>query len=234
MTAMHSLPTDYRALVIGAGGAIGAAFVSQLRADPRCGQVQALHRGSVPALDIASERSIAEAAEALRDAPPWHLILVATGLLHGPGVAPEKRLAELDGAALETLFRVNAIGPALVLRHFAPRLDRRRSLFAVLSAKVGSLGDNRLGGWYGYRASKAALNMLLKTAAIELRRTHPGAVLAALHPGTVRSALSRPFRGDEIGREPALAAAGMLAALDALQPDDSGGFVAYDGQRLPW
>jgi NAD(P)-dependent dehydrogenase (short-subunit alcohol dehydrogenase family) len=105
---------------------------------------------------------------------------------------------------------------------------------ALLSAKVGSIGDNRLGGWYSYRASKAALNMMVRTAAIEMHRTHPGAVLAAVHPGTVASALSRPFRGDEIGREPALAAAQMLAALDALQPEDSGSFVAYDGQRLPW
>jgi NAD(P)-dependent dehydrogenase (short-subunit alcohol dehydrogenase family) len=122
----------------------------------------------------------------------------------------------------------------LILRHFAPLLARERSVLAVLSAKVGSIGDNRLGGWYGYRASKAALNMVLKTASIELRRTHPGAVLAALHPGTVASALSRPFRGDEIGQPPAQATASMLAALDALQPDDSGAFVAYDGTRLPW
>jgi NAD(P)-dependent dehydrogenase (short-subunit alcohol dehydrogenase family) len=107
-------------------------------------------------------------------------------------------------------------------------------VFASLSAKVGSIGDNRLGGWYSYRASKAALNMVVKTAAIELRRTHPGAVLAALHPGTVSSALSRPFRGDEIGRDPAAATADMLAALDALGTEDSGGFIAYDSQRLPW
>ena len=204
---MQSLPEAYRALVIGAGGAIGSAFVQQLQADPRCGRLTALHRSSQPAIDYAREGSIADAAATLQAEAPFHLVLVATGLLHGAGVAPEKRLADLDGAALATLFLTNTIGPALVLRHFAPLLDRQRSLLAVLSAKVGSIGDNRLGGWYGYRASKAALNMLLKTAAIELRRTHPGAVLAALHPGTVRSALSRPFRGDEIGRDPAEAAA---------------------------
>ena len=231
---MQSLPDAYRALVIGAGGAIGSAFVQQLQADPRCGRLIALHRASVPAIDFAREGSIADAAAAPRAEAPFHLVLVATGLLHGAGVAPEKRLADLDGAALATLFLTNTIGPALVLRHFAPLLDRQRSLLAVLSAKVGSIGDNRLGGWYGYRASKAALNMLLKTAAIELRRTHPGAVLAALHPGTVRSALSRPFRGDEIGRDPAEAAALMLAVLDGLGAEDSGCFVAYDEQRLPW
>jgi NAD(P)-dependent dehydrogenase (short-subunit alcohol dehydrogenase family) len=104
----------------------------------------------------------------------------------------------------------------------------------MLSARVGSIGDNRLGGWYAYRASKAALNMMLKTAAIELRRTHPGVVVAALHPGTVRSALSRPFRGDAIGRAPDAAAAAMLAALDGLRVEDSGAFVAHDGQRIVW
>jgi NAD(P)-dependent dehydrogenase (short-subunit alcohol dehydrogenase family) len=231
---MQSLPEGYRALVIGARGAIGSAFVHQLQTDPRCGSLAALHRASVPAIDFARDGSIADAAAALRGGGPFHLVLVATGVLHGPTLGPEKRLADLDAAALDTLFRTNTIGPALVLRHFGPLLDRQRSLLGVLSAKVGSIGDNRLGGWYGYRASKAALNMLLKTAAIELRRTHPGAVLAALHPGTVRSALSRPFRGDEIGREPAQAAAELLAVLDGLQAEDSGAFVAHSGERLPW
>jgi len=231
---MQSLPEGYRALVIGARGAIGSAFVQRLRADPRCGSLVPLHRMSVPAIDYAQEQSIADAAAALRGDGPFHLVLVATGMLHGPGLAPEKRLADLDAAALAMLFRTNTIGPALVLRHFGPLLDRPRSLLGVLSAKVGSIGDNRLGGWYGYRASKAALNMLLKTAAIELRRTHPGAVLAALHPGTVRSALSRPFRGEEIGREPVQAAAELLAVLDGLQAEDSGAFVAHSGERLPW
>lgn len=231
---MRSLPEGYRALVLGASGGVGAAFVAHLQADPRCGAVTGLHRGSDPAIDYADERSIARAATALQEAAPWHLVLVATGVLHSQGAVPEKRLADLDGQAMAAVFRINTIGPALVLRHFAPRLDRQRSLLAVLSAKVGSIGDNRLGGWYSYRASKAALNMVVKTAAIELRRTHPGAVLAALHPGTVSSALSRPFRGDEIGRDPAAATADMLAALDALGAEDSGGFIAYDGQRLPW
>ena len=107
-------------------------------------------------------------------------------------------------------------------------------MLAVLSAKVGSIGDNRLGGWYSYRASKAALNMVVKTAAIELARTHPQCVLAALHPGTVDSALSAPFRGAQIGRPAQDAARDLLAVLDHLTPEDSGGFWAYDGQRLPW
>jgi len=235
-SSMPSLPEGYRALVVGASGAIGAAFVAHLQADPRCTTVLGLHRHSTPPIDYDLPQTLdaAAAAAALRGATPWHLILVATGQLHTGSVQPEKRLADLDAAALEAVFRVNAVGPALLLRHLAPLLDKQRSVMALLSAKVGSIGDNRLGGWYAYRASKAALNMLVKTAAIELRRSHPGAVLAALHPGTVRSALSRPFRGDEIGRDPAAATADMLAALDGLRPEDSGCFVAYDGQRLPW
>ena len=165
----------------------------------------------------------------------WHLIVVATGMLTGPTGGPEKRLTELNAAHLAASFATNTIGPALALAHFAPQLAKgERSLLAVLSAKVGSIGDNRLGGWYSYRASKAALNMLLKTAAIEMARTHPQAVLAALHPGTVDSALSAPFRGGQIGRAPAAAAQDLLAVLDSLQPQNSGGFWAYDGQRLPW
>jgi NAD(P)-dependent dehydrogenase (short-subunit alcohol dehydrogenase family) len=234
--SMLSLPEGYRALVIGVGGAIGSAFADHLRADARCAGVMALGRHTSPGLDIGDEVSIATAAQAakVRAAAPFHLIILATGVLHTAGAHPEKRLAELQMASMEATLRINTIGPALVLRHFAPLLDRRRSVMALLSAKVGSIGDNRLGGWYSYRASKAALNMLVKTAAIETRRTHPGAVLAALHPGTVKSALSRPFRGDEIGRDPVLATREMLAALDALGAEDSGCFLAYDGQRLPW
>lgn len=231
---MNSLPEGFRALVIGAGGALGAAFAQDLRNDPRCADLHALGRSTEPAIDLAHEASIEAAASRLRERAPFHLIIAATGVLHAPQVQPEKRLADLTTAAMEQVFRINTFGPALLLRHFAPMLERQRSVMAVLSARVGSIADNRLGGWYSYRASKAALNMMLRTAAIELRRTHPGAVLAALHPGTVKSALSRPFKGDVLGREPLEAAADMLRALDALGPQDSGCFLAYDGQRLPW
>jgi len=231
---MQSLPEGFRAVVVGASGALGTAFCDLLRVDPRCAGVWGLGRQAATRVDYAEEASLAEAAAALRQHGPFHLVLVATGVLHLPGVQPEKRLADLSFGAMEEIFRINTFGPALVMRHFAPLLDRQRSVLAVLSAKVGSLGDNRLGGWYSYRASKAALNMMVKTAAIEMRRTHPGAVLVALHPGTVRSALSKPFRGDEIGRDPAEAATAMLEVLDGLNADDSGSFIAYDGQRLPW
>ena len=226
-----------RALVIGAHGAIGAAFVEQLRSNARYGAVLALSRQSQPAIDFSDEASIAAAAQALQAQAPgtaFARILVATGTLHGPQGMPEKRLADLNYAALEQVFRINTFGPALLLRHFAPLLDKQHGVMALLSAKVGSIGDNRLGGWYAYRASKAALNMLVKTAAIELRRTHPGVCIAALHPGTVASALSRPFRGDEIGVAPELAAQRLLGVVDGLKAEDSGGFFSWDGQPLPW
>ena len=229
-----SLTTDFRALVIGAGGAIGSAFVDTLRADPRCAAVHALSRDSDPPVDYGDEASIAAAAGRLRSIGPFHVIVVATGVLHTASAQPEKRLGDLNMAAMQQVFLLNTFGPALVLRHFAPLLDREWSLMALLSAKVGSIGDNRLGGWYSYRASKAALNMMVKTASIEMRRTHPGAAIVAMHPGTVSSALSRPFRGDEIGRPAAQAAAEMWQALQTLTPEDTGSFVAYDGQRLPW
>lgn len=223
-----------KALVIGSGGAIGSAFVELLRADPGIVEVIALGRRSDPPVDYDREETVVAAAQALRAQAPFQAVIVATGVLHTEAAQPEKRLADLQLAAMQEVFRLNTFGPALVLRHFAPLLDRQRSVMALLSARVGSIEDNRLGGWYSYRASKAALNMLVKTASIELRRTHPGAVVVALHPGTVRSALSRPFRGDEIGREAAQAAAQMWQVLQSLQPGDSGGFAAYDGQRLPW
>ncbi|GAA6119376.1 SDR family NAD(P)-dependent oxidoreductase [Acidovorax sp. FG27] len=233
--SLQSLPAGYRAIVIGASGAIGAALLAQLRADARCALAVGLGRRTEPALDLHDEASIAPAARQLAEQGPWHCIVHAAGVLHGPGMAPEKRLGQLNYAQLEATFRVNTFGPALVLAHFAPLLPRKeRGLLAVLSAKVGSIGDNRLGGWYGYRASKAALNMLLKTAAIEIARTHPHAVLAALHPGTVDSALSRPFGGEGIGRPPADAAADLLRVLDSLGPEQSGGFHSYRGEPLPW
>ena len=231
---MDSLPPSYRALVIGATGAIGAAFVQQLQADARCAQVLGLSRHSTPPIDFADEQSVAAAAAALADQGPFHLIVNAAGVLHGEHGLPEKRLAQIHYAQLEHTFRTNTFGPALVLAHFAPLLDRQRSVLAMVSAKVGSIGDNRLGGWYSYRASKAALNMLIKTASIEVQRSNPAAVLVVLHPGTVDSHLSAPFRGAEIGRPAADAAADMLRVLDGLAPTDTGGFFAYSGQVLPW
>jgi NAD(P)-dependent dehydrogenase (short-subunit alcohol dehydrogenase family) len=231
---MQSFPTGFRALVIGASGSIGAAFHTLLSQDARCAQVVGLHRQSQPPIDFDDEASIAAAAAQLAPSGKFHLIITATGVLHTGQFSPEKRLADLSYAQMEQTFRTNTLGPAMVLRHFAPLLQSERSVLAVLSAKVGSIEDNRLGGWYSYRASKAALNMLLKTAAIEVKRSNPNAVLVALHPGTVSSHLSKPFRGEEIGRSPIDATSDMLRVIDGLAVGDTGRFVAYSGQALPW
>lgn len=231
---MSSLPDQFHALVLGASGAIGAAFVDLLGAMPRCASVCGLHRHSTPRLDFADENSIAEAARELATKPPYHLIINAAGMLHDGNVMPEKRLADLNYEQMQAIFQTNTMGPALLMRHFLPLLDGERAIMAMLSAKVGSIGDNQLGGWYSYRASKAALNMLVKTAAIELARSQKHSVLVALHPGTVNSRLSRPFRGEIIGRPAHDAASDMLTVLNTLRPSDSGAFLAYDGTRLPW
>ena len=230
---LHSLGNGYKALVIGASGTIGQAFCQLLHAAPNCAGVRELSRSSSPALDLETPTSIAEAAVALAGEAPYQLILHTAGLLHRDGIAPEKSLAAIEADALQAVFQVNALGPALVLRHFLPLLDNQGAM-AMLSAKVGSIGDNRLGGWYAYRASKAALNMLIKTAAIELARSKPKARLLSLHPGTVISPLSQPFRGASAARPAELAAAEMLRVIDALGPEHSGSFHAYDGQPLPW
>ncbi len=229
------------AVVIGATGGVGSAFVRALMAQGR--RVHALsRRGEAPpgavagVIDLDDEASIAAAAGAVDG--PFNLVLVATGALQGQGLAPERRLADLRPEGLEAAFRINTIGPALVAKHFAPRLPRdRRAAMGFLSARVGSLADNRLGGWYGYRASKAALNMVVRCLAVEMARTHPLAVCVALHPGTVDTALSRPFqRGVEPGAlfTPDEAAARLLRVLDGLQPGDSGGVFAHDGAPVPF
>jgi len=231
---LASFPDGFRALVIGASGGIGQAMVQHLTVEPRCAQVLCLHRHSEPCIDFDDEASVASAAEALRAVGKFHLIINAAGVLHRADFMPEKKLGDLSYAQLEVTFRANTFGPALVLRHFTPLLDGKRSVLALISAKVGSIEDNRLGGWYSYRASKAALNMLLKTAAIEVRRSNPQAVLVSLHPGTVNTGLSKPFKGEQIGRPAPDATCDMLNALAQLAPADNGGFFSYTGERLPW
>ena len=231
---MEALGRPYRALVIGSSGAIGAAFLELLRRDPDCEAAIGVHRRSDPSIDYDIEESIWTAAHALEAGGVFQLIINATGILHTDALMPEKKLDDLTYDRLSTLMRVNAIGPALTIRHFSRLLDPERSVMAVLSAKVGSIEDNRLGGWYGYRASKAALNMLLKTPAIELRRTRPNTVLVALHPGTVNSGLSKPFGGERIGRHALDAAGDMLTVMRGLEPPDTGSFFSYSGEKLPW
>lgn len=230
---MTSLGDGYRALVIGASGALGTAFCEQLKQDPRCAGVRALGRHTVPELDLERPETIASAAAELAAEAPYQLIVHAAGLLHRDQIKPEKSLSTIEPEALQAVFQVNTLGPALVLRHFLPLLEPRGAM-AILSAKVGSIGDNRLGGWYAYRASKAALNMLVKTAAIELARTRPQVRLLSLHPGTVVSGLSQPFSGAANARPADIAAAQLLTVIDQLTPADSGYFYSYDVERLPW
>ena len=151
---------------------------------------------------------------------------------------PEKKLGDLNLHQMQETFAINTFGPAMLLAYFVPLLDKQRSIFAFLSAKVGSIGDNRLGGWYSYRASKAALNMLVKTASIEVKRSNPEALLVAVHPGTVQSKLSQPFAkksgAGPQARPAPLASHEILAVLDQLKADESGSFVAYNGEHLPW
>ena len=232
---MNRLPEAYRAVVLGASGAIGTALVAALQADARCAQVLAYSRSSDPGFELEDEARIAACAAHAASHGPLHMVLDATGALHMDGQGPEKRLAALDPQRLARAFAVNAIGPALLLKHFVPLLATDAPVvFATLSARVGSIEDNRTGGWYGYRASKAALNMLLQTAAIEAARTRPLAVFAALQPGTVASKLSGPFVAAVDALTPAASAAGMLAALDMLQPTGRAQFVDYRGGMIPW
>ena len=234
--ALHldSFPSPLRALVIGASGGIGAAFVRALRLASSDNHVEELHRHSIPPIDFSEEGSIERAAEQLVARGPYHLIINATGVLHGNDFMPEKKLSDLQYDHLKTIFEINTFGPALVMRHFAPLLDSQRGVMVMLSAKVGSIEDNRLGGWYSYRASKAALNMLVKTAAIELKRSQKNAVLLALHPGTVQTGLSQPFRGGSVARNADEAVVDMLNVINQKMPEQSGHFYTYGDEQLPW
>ena len=236
---------DGCALVFGAGGGIGAAFVRALAGGRWPGPVVALSRaggavaGAPAALagraDVTDEASIAAAVAGL-PAPP-RLVIVATGVLHGEGFAPERSLRQLDARVMAHVLAVNTIGPALVARYVLPLLPRAgRSVFAALSARVGSISDNRLGGWMSYRASKAALNQLLRCFAIEMARTHPEAVIVGLHPGTVDTAMSKPFQANvPDGRlfTPERSATALLDVLDRLTPAATGGCFDWAGARVP-
>jgi NAD(P)-dependent dehydrogenase (short-subunit alcohol dehydrogenase family) len=189
-------------------------------------------------IDIEDEASISAAARQLSDGAPLRFILVATGLLHDAALQPEKTYRALDPERLLRSFRINAIGPALVAKHMLPLVPKAgKSVFAVLSARVGSIEDNRLGGWYGYRASKAALNQLVRTIAIELGRQKPEAICIALHPGTVDTALSQPFQAGLTTKtvfSPTYSAERLLAVVEDLTAAHTGRFLAWDGQPVPF
>lgn len=219
-----------RALVIGASGGIGGAVVAELQA--RGVAVTALSRAR-DGLDVTDEDSVAAALGALEG--PFDLVFVATGALQGAGRAPEKALKELEAAALLDHVAVNAVGPMLVLKHAVRLMPRdRRAVFAALSARVGSIGDNRLGGWYAYRMAKAALNQGLHTAAIELGRTHRHAICVALHPGTVATPFTARYAGRHRTVAPDEAARNLLGVIAGLAPTDTGGFFDWAGEQVAW
>lgn len=223
------------AVVLGATGGIGAALADALEARGGHSVVYRVSR-STDGFGLSDPSAIAAAAKRVANGPAPDLVLLATGLLSEGVRGPERALSELDADWLARQFAINAIGPALVLKAFLPLLSRdRRAVFATLSAKVGSISDNRLGGWYGYRASKAALNQLVRTASVELHRTHPQALCVALHPGTVATDLSAPFttsRGTADLFTPQESASKMLDLLDRLTPADSGRLWGWDGREI--
>jgi NAD(P)-dependent dehydrogenase (short-subunit alcohol dehydrogenase family) len=226
------------AVVIGASGGIGHALEAALVEEGAHDAVLGFARSADgdAHIDLTDEATIAAAAERVAAAGQPTLVLIATGLLHEGARGPEKALKELDADWLARQYAVNAIGPALVLKHFVPLLPRTGTpVIAALSARVGSIGDNRLGGWHGYRASKAALNMLLRGAAIEATRLSPRSIVVGLHPGTVDTGLSRPFQANVAAGSlfaPDRAAVQLLDVIDGLGPKDTGKFFAWDGAEI--
>lgn len=230
---MKSFGKNFRALIIGASGGIGRALVDTLHRDDAYCSVTELSRRN-DGLDLLDENSISAQAAKLVD-QQFDLIVCATGALTINGVGPEKSIKHVIPDAMAAQFAINAIGPALILKHFTPLLsEKRRSVFALLSARVGSVGDNRLGGWISYRSSKAALNQIVRTTAIEVARKRPESVVVAVHPGTVNTTLSRPFASNHKSTEPHKAASMILTAVDGLGASDTGGFFAYDGRPIEW
>jgi NAD(P)-dependent dehydrogenase (short-subunit alcohol dehydrogenase family) len=245
--SLTTLPSNANIVVAGASGGIGGEFVRQLSADERTRRVFALHRSPISgfgpnvtplAYSLEDEETIRSAAEIVAEHGPLDAVVVATGFLHSEQIQPEKSISSISAEAMLEAFRVNTIGPVLLAKHLLPLMrPHSKSVFAALSARVGSISDNRLGGWASYRASKAALNMLLRTAAIEHQRRRPESIVVALHPGTVDTRLSAPFqRGVPEGKlfTPTYAVDRLLHIIDGLRPTDTGGFFAWDGQPIEY
>jgi len=224
------------AVIFGGGGGIGGALVKAIRAAEKFEHVVAFSRTTSPSIDLLDEASLARAAAFAAELGELRLVIDATGFLHDEHQGPEKSWRHLNAVHLARSFALNAIGPALIMKHVLPRLPRSgKAIFATLSARVGSIGDNRLGGWYAYRMSKAALNQLVRTAAIELARRSPDALCIALHPGTVATSLSAPFITTEAEvHPPQMTAHHLLTVLDQLTADANGGFYDWRGQPVPW
>lgn len=241
----ESFGNNLRCAVIGSSGGIGAAIVEVLVESEQVTRIHALSRSgrSHPSpkvanltFDFTDEDSLIAAAQALEEVGPFDLIIVATGLLRGEGISPEKNLRALSYEGFSKSFEINTIGPAMTAKYFVPLLRRdAKAVFAALSARVGSISDNRLGGWYAYRASKAALNMVLKTLAIEIGRRFKNQIIVGLHPGTVDTDLSKPFQGnvpEEKLFTAQFSAAKLLSVVDGLSTDDSGNLFDWAGEQV--
>lgn len=237
-----------RCVIFGGSGGLGGAFASQLLSRDDVDMIYAGSRApSEPAdrrlhtfgFDLRDEASIAAAADDVGQGGPLNLVIIATGMLQRePDVRPERSWRAIEPAAMEEVFAVNTFGPALIGKHFLPLMRRDGPCkFAAISARVGSIGDNRLGGWHAYRASKAALNMMMRNFAIEMGRRNRQAIVVSLHPGTVDTGLSEPFQNNVAEGKlftPEYSASRLLSVLDGLQPKDNGGFFAWDGQPIEW
>ncbi len=245
------------ALIVGASQGIGLGFVKNLLQDRRIVKIYATSRQPKSALelialadeyperliclemDITDELQIIEAVQKIHtQVDKLHLVVNCVGILHEDTLQPEKSLRQINSENLLRYFQINSIGAVLLVKHVLPLFrHKERSVFATISAKLGSIGDNQLGGWYGYRASKAALNMLMRTAAIEYKRSCPKALIVTLHPGTTDTRLSRPFQGN-VPAEKLFSVertvSQLLAVIEQLQEGDSGQFFSWDGSRLPW
>jgi len=232
---MQSLGLNFNALVIGATGGIGGAFFELLEQHTNCQYVGRLDRSEFEDFDLRSENSIVAASSHFNDQGVlFDLIIDATGALEIDGRRPERAFSEIDSDNMTAHFAVNAIGTALLIKHFAPLMrPGQRSIFATLGARVGSIEDNNLGGWVSYRASKAAKNQIVRTAAIEIQRKQNHHICVALHPGTVSTRLSETYKAPEGKFTPILAAQNLLSVIDGLAPNDSGYQFAYDASRIP-
>jgi NAD(P)-dependent dehydrogenase (short-subunit alcohol dehydrogenase family) len=250
MNEALGLTEPMTAIVLGARGGLGASFARALTSSAGVSRVLTTSRDAqwceaeaAPTerrlhVDLTSEADLVMLTEHISEDAPLQLVLNCTGLLHGDSIQPERTWRELDLEQMRRVFDVNALGVALLVKHLVPRMPRQgRSIFASVSARVASIGDNRLGGWYSYRASKAAQNMILKTASIEAARTHPDLVIAALHPGTVDTELSKPFTrrlGPDRLFTPDYSRERLSEVMSGLTPKDSGGLFAWDGAPIPW
>lgn len=237
-----------RCAIFGASGGIGSALVRSLAGREDVERVYAASRSPSPAtddkvrsvpMDLVDETSIADAAASMAADGSLDLVIVASGVLQRePDIAPEKSWRAIDGNAMAEVLRVNTIGPALIGKHVLDHLSTSgRSVFAAISARVGSVEDNRLGGWHSYRASKAALNQIIRNFAIELGRRNKSAIAVSLHPGTVDTPLSEPFQSSVPDGKlftPEYSAGRLLSVIDTLEAKDNGGFFAWDGKPIPF